>query len=59
MPDDGQTPVQRVLGDRAPVVVSLAEDEVAEAVTHVAFDAGRPRAVSALTLAQRVLGEAA
>jgi 4-carboxymuconolactone decarboxylase len=37
----------------------LTADEVVEAITHVAFYAGWPRAVSALTLAERVLGEAA
>lgn len=33
----------------------LTEDEVKEAIIHVAFYAGWPRAVSALTLAKRVL----
>jgi 4-carboxymuconolactone decarboxylase len=33
----------------------LTEDEVKEAITHVAFYAGWPRAVSALMLAKRVL----
>jgi alkylhydroperoxidase/carboxymuconolactone decarboxylase family protein YurZ/predicted MFS family arabinose efflux permease len=32
----------------------LTEDEIKEAITHVAFYAGWPRAVSALTLAQRL-----
>jgi 4-carboxymuconolactone decarboxylase len=33
----------------------LTKDEIIEAITHVAFYAGWPRAVSALTLAQRIL----
>ncbi|WP_062385488.1 carboxymuconolactone decarboxylase family protein [Demequina iriomotensis] len=32
----------------------LTEDEITEAITHVAFYAGWPRAVSALTLAQKL-----
>ncbi|WNM28491.1 carboxymuconolactone decarboxylase family protein [Demequina capsici] len=32
----------------------LAEDEIKEAITHVAFYAGWPRAVSALTLAKQL-----
>ncbi|WP_296667295.1 carboxymuconolactone decarboxylase family protein [Demequina sp.] len=32
----------------------LTEDEVTEAITHVAFYAGWPRAVSALTLAKQL-----
>ncbi len=35
----------------------LTADEVTEAITHVAFYAGWPRAVSALTLAKELLGE--
>lgn len=33
----------------------LAQEENIEAITHLAFYAGWPRAVSALTLAQRIL----
>ncbi|MDQ1058496.1 4-carboxymuconolactone decarboxylase [Arthrobacter globiformis] len=33
----------------------LTKEEIIEAITHVAFYAGWPRAVSALTLAQRIL----
>ncbi|MDN4478554.1 carboxymuconolactone decarboxylase family protein [Demequina sp. SYSU T00039] len=33
----------------------LSGDEVIEAITHVAFYAGWPRAVSALTLAQQII----
>lgn len=32
----------------------LSQDEIIEAITHVAFYAGWPRAVSALTVAQRL-----
>ncbi len=32
----------------------LTEDEITEAITHVAFYAGWPRAVSALTLAKKI-----
>jgi len=32
----------------------LTEDEIKEAITHVAFYAGWPRAVSALTVAQQI-----
>ncbi|WP_084077721.1 carboxymuconolactone decarboxylase family protein [Demequina sp. NBRC 110057] len=35
----------------------LTRDEIVEAITHVAFYAGWPRAVSALTLAQRLFAE--
>lgn len=35
----------------------LTKDEIIEAITHVAFYAGWPRAVSALTLAQTLLAE--
>lgn len=34
----------------------LTREEVVEAITHVAFYAGWPRAVSALTLAKELLG---
>jgi len=34
----------------------LSEDEIVEAITHVAFYAGWPRAVSALVLAKRLFG---
>ncbi len=34
----------------------LTEDEITEAITHVAFYAGWPRAVSALTLAKQLFG---
>ena len=104
--NEGQTPMQRMLGDFAPTFVSLTDDvlfgqvwsrpelsprdrslvtitslvtagnieqlqahipmglanglteeEIKEAITHVAFYAGWPRAVSALTLAQKLLAE--
>ncbi len=35
----------------------LTEDEIKEAITHVAFYAGWPRAVSALTLAQQIFSK--
>jgi 4-carboxymuconolactone decarboxylase len=35
----------------------LTEEEIKEAITHVAFYAGWPRAVSALTRAQQMLAE--
>lgn len=35
----------------------LTEDEIKEAITHVAFYAGWPRAVSALTLAQQLFAK--
>lgn len=103
----GQSPMQRMMGDFAPVFVSLTDDvlfgqvwsrteelsprdrslvtitslvtagnieqltahipmglgngltqdEIKEAITHVAFYAGWPRAVSALTLAQQLFAE--
>lgn len=34
----------------------LTEEEIKEAITHVAFYAGWPRAVSALTVAQQIFG---
>lgn len=107
MPEgDGQTPMQRMMGDFAPTFVALTDDvlfgqvwsrpelsprdrslvtitslvtagnieqlqahipmglanglteeEIKEAITHVAFYAGWPRAVSALTLARKLLAE--
>ena len=102
----GQTPMQRMMGDFAPTFVSLTDEvlfgqvwsrpqlsprdrslvtitslvsagnieqlnahipmglangltqeEIIEAITHVAFYAGWPRAVSALTLAQHLLAK--
>ncbi|QLQ16270.1 MAG: carboxymuconolactone decarboxylase family protein [Micropruina sp.] len=35
----------------------LTQDEIIEAITHVAFYAGWPRTVSALTLAQQLLAK--
>ncbi len=35
----------------------LTQDEIVEAITHVAFYAGWPKAVSALVLAKQIFGE--
>lgn len=47
------------LGAHIPMGVAngLTEDEIIEAITHVAFYAGWPRAVSALTLAQQLFAK--
>jgi 4-carboxymuconolactone decarboxylase len=52
--EEQQTPAQRLLGDFAPKMVQLTDDvltqdELVEALTHLAFYAGWPSGMAALT----------
>jgi 4-carboxymuconolactone decarboxylase len=52
--EEQQTPAQRLLGDFAPKMVQLTDDvltqdELVEALTHLAFYVGWPSGMAALT----------
>jgi 4-carboxymuconolactone decarboxylase len=47
--EEQQTPAQRLLGDFAPKMVQLTDDVLFGALTHLAFYAGWPSGMAALT----------
>lgn len=51
------TPAQRAIGDFAPKLVDLTETELKEAIVHLAFYAGWPKAMSAIKVAKQVFAE--